>query len=257
MPTAGVPSQRESSGRRPAVVRAPSLPLGLPRRRMCCVRPWRGGRTAESTFATRRSPVLTPWPRLGRCSAAVRNGAFDLVLVGRNSLDGDTGQVGPEIAQLSGLPFASGVRVMGYRAKPHPDPGAGRWLGRGQVSLPALLSVAERFCEPCKVLPPKRAEVRMTIRSGSGQPRVGRWTMGGGWESDRRRQHAGDPPRPGSKGLLRTSGGPGRRGSGAACPAGSTHSYRRGSRGDHWPSQHARGAGIADASAGARHRRHH
>ena len=28
-----------------------------------------------------------------------------------------------------------------------------------EVSLPALLSVAERLCEPCKVPPPKRAEV--------------------------------------------------------------------------------------------------
>ena len=37
-------------------------------------------------------------------------GPFDLILVGRNSLDGDTGQVGPELAQLIGMPFATGVR---------------------------------------------------------------------------------------------------------------------------------------------------
>jgi electron transfer flavoprotein beta subunit len=31
--------------------------------------------------------------------------AFDLVLCGRQTLDGDTGQVGPELAQMLGLPF--------------------------------------------------------------------------------------------------------------------------------------------------------
>ena len=40
-------------------------------------------------------------------------GPFDLVLLGRNSLDGETGQVGPELAELLDLPFASGVRRLG------------------------------------------------------------------------------------------------------------------------------------------------
>jgi electron transfer flavoprotein alpha subunit len=94
-------------------------------------------------------------------AAALRqDGPFDLVLVGRNSLDGDTGQVGPEIAQLTGLPFATGVRVMGITGEDlsltleHDD-----GTDEVEVSLPALLSVAERLCEPCKVPPPTRAEV--------------------------------------------------------------------------------------------------
>ena len=44
-------------------------------------------------------------------AAALRaRGPFDLVLLGRNSVDGETGQVGPELAELLDLPFASGVR---------------------------------------------------------------------------------------------------------------------------------------------------
>ena len=39
-------------------------------------------------------------------------GPFDLVLLGRNSIDGETGQVGPELAELLDLPFASGVREL-------------------------------------------------------------------------------------------------------------------------------------------------
>jgi electron transfer flavoprotein alpha subunit len=93
-------------------------------------------------------------------SALANEGSYDLVLVGRNSLDGDTGQVGPEIAQLLGLPFASGVRVMGIEGEVMSltlqyDDG---WE-EVEVALPAVLSVAERLCEPCKVPPARRAEV--------------------------------------------------------------------------------------------------
>ncbi len=37
-------------------------------------------------------------------------GPFDLVLAGRNSVDADTGQVPPELAELLDLPFLTGVR---------------------------------------------------------------------------------------------------------------------------------------------------
>src|ERR1700733_1780524 len=57
----------------------------------------------SDTLATARA-LAAAWEREDK---------FDLVLGGRNSLDGDTGQVGPEIAQLAGLPFAAGVRYMG------------------------------------------------------------------------------------------------------------------------------------------------
>ncbi len=93
-------------------------------------------------------------------AAITRFGAFDLVLVGRNTLDGDTGQVGPEMAELTGLPFAGGVRAMELAGETlsltleHDD----GWEAV-EVMLPALLSVAERLCEPCKVAPARRAEV--------------------------------------------------------------------------------------------------
>jgi electron transfer flavoprotein alpha subunit len=93
-------------------------------------------------------------------------GGFDLVLVGRNSLDGDTGQVGPEVAQLLGLPFATGVRRMGLKGEDltltleHDD----GWE-EIEVSLPVLVSVAERLCEPSKVPPPQRAEVSAELIS--------------------------------------------------------------------------------------------
>src|SRR5262249_39821444 len=43
-------------------------------------------------------------------AALRREGPFDLVLLGRNSVDADTGQVPPAIAQLLDMPFAASVR---------------------------------------------------------------------------------------------------------------------------------------------------
>ncbi len=87
-------------------------------------------------------------------------GPFDLVLTGRNSVDADTGQVGPELAQLLDLPFVTGARhltladhVLDIRAE-HDD----GWA-QLRVALPAVVSTAERLIDPCKVDPPGRAAV--------------------------------------------------------------------------------------------------
>ncbi len=92
--------------------------------------------------------------------AADRVGAFDLVLTGRNSVDADTGQVGPELAELCDLPFLSGVRHLSIDgthvdARCEHDDG---WL-QAEVRLPAIISCAERLIDPCKVDPPERAAV--------------------------------------------------------------------------------------------------
>ncbi len=87
-------------------------------------------------------------------------GPFDVVLLGRNTVDGETGQVGPELAQLLDHPFASGVRRVQdlgavWRLELEHDDGT----QQVEVTLPAVLSVAERLCDPCKVDPDGRAAV--------------------------------------------------------------------------------------------------
>ena len=42
-------------------------------------------------------------------SLALRRESFDLILCGRNSVDAETGQVGPEVAEMLGLPQVTGV----------------------------------------------------------------------------------------------------------------------------------------------------
>jgi electron transfer flavoprotein alpha/beta subunit len=95
-------------------------------------------------------------------AALDHEGPFDLVLTGRNSVDADTGQVGPELAELCDLPFLSGVRHLAIddddkvvSARCEHDDG---WL-QAEVHLPAILSCAERLIDPAKVDPPGRAAV--------------------------------------------------------------------------------------------------
>ncbi len=70
----------------------------------------------------------------------------DLVICGRNSADAETGQVGPEIAELMGIPHVTQVRQLDY----HPDSGtivAERVTDEGyqviECALPALACVTE------------------------------------------------------------------------------------------------------------------
>ncbi len=116
-------------------------------------------------------------------AAAVRAaGPFDLVLLGRNSIDGETGQVGPEVAELLDLAFGSGVRRLEDLGRclhlelEHDD-----GTQEVEIALPAVLSVAERLCEPCKVGPEGRAAVapdRIT-RMSAGELGSGPWGAAG------------------------------------------------------------------------------
>ncbi len=93
-------------------------------------------------------------------AAVDKLGPFDLILVGKNSVDADTGQVGPELAELLGYPFASAVRTLEL------DDGVARigcehddaWAD-AEITLPAVLATAERLCDPAKVDPEGRAAV--------------------------------------------------------------------------------------------------
>ncbi|WP_207770301.1 FAD-binding protein, partial [Frankia canadensis] len=87
-------------------------------------------------------------------------GPVDLVLCGRNSVDGDTGQLGPQVAALLGWPFVGGMRELALRgatldARCEGDDG---WL-RVRADAPLVASCAERLCEPAKAPLPARAAV--------------------------------------------------------------------------------------------------
>jgi electron transfer flavoprotein alpha subunit len=134
---------------------------------------WGRDRDVDTTGVLITDPALAGSDTLATAKALAaamrREEPFDLILVGRNSVDADTGQVGPELAQLLDLPFATGVRhlaiadgVADVRCE-HDD----GWV-QARVELPAILSAAERLIDPCKVDPEGRAAVPAdTIRTVS------------------------------------------------------------------------------------------
>jgi electron transfer flavoprotein alpha subunit len=93
-------------------------------------------------------------------AAITKEGPFDLILVGKNSVDADTGQVGPELAELLGYPFASAVRTLDLaddvlRLGCEYDDA---W-GEVEITLPAVLATAERLCAPVRAEPEEKAAV--------------------------------------------------------------------------------------------------
>lgn len=81
---------------------------------------------------------------------ALRPRGFDLILAGKHSLDSETGQVGPMVAELLGLPVATGVSSLKVdRAKGRLEVWRETEAGHEALSLPypAVISAAENLAE--------------------------------------------------------------------------------------------------------------
>lgn len=97
----------------------------------------------SDTLATARA--LARW--LGR-------EGFDLILLGKYSLDAETGQVGPEIAELLGVAQITGVRRLRIEerriiAERESDEG----YDDVECAMPAVLTCAERVAQPIRIKP--------------------------------------------------------------------------------------------------------
>jgi electron transfer flavoprotein alpha subunit len=82
---------------------------------------------------------------------------FDLIMLGKYSLDAETGQVGPEIAELLGIAQIAGVRELRIEgqslfAERESDEG----IEEVESALPALLTCAERLINPIRIDPKTR-----------------------------------------------------------------------------------------------------
>lgn len=116
-------------------------------------------------------------------AAALRRlGPFDLVLCGKNSVDADTAQVPAQLAALLDLPLATAVRELRVgegrvEVRCERDDG---WMS-AVVALPAVLTCAERLCDPAKVDPEGRARVDASLISvmAAAQLGPGPWGQAG------------------------------------------------------------------------------
>ena len=91
------------------------------------------------------------WATSYALSQGIRKiGSFDLVIAGKQAIDGDTAQVGPETADMLGIPFVAYIRkieqVEGKKMV------AERLMDEGydvvETSLPALITVVKEINEP-------------------------------------------------------------------------------------------------------------
>ena len=95
---------------------------------------------------------------------------FDLVLLGKYSLDAETGQVGPEIAELIGAAQITGARKLELdgttlRAERESDEG----FEEVEAAMPAVITCAERIAAPIKLKPGASDEAKtkpvVTVRA--------------------------------------------------------------------------------------------
>ncbi|GMO54042.1 MAG: electron transfer flavoprotein subunit beta/FixA family protein [Treponemataceae bacterium] len=90
-------------------------------------------------------------------SVIQKEGVFDLVFCGRRSIDGETGQVGPELAALLGVPCVTNAvqaEVRGERLY------CRRITEDGQEEAETAFPVLVTFCECFQAHPPALADVR-------------------------------------------------------------------------------------------------
>jgi electron transfer flavoprotein beta subunit len=82
--------------------------------------------------------------------AIEKMGGADLILTGKQAIDGDTAQVGPMLAAILNIPFASWARKVSFKAEGKVE--VERLLDHGydavEVALPALISVVKEINEP-------------------------------------------------------------------------------------------------------------
>ncbi len=88
-------------------------------------------------------------------------GNFDLILLGKYSLDAETGQVGPEIAELIGAAQITGARKLEIdgrtiRAERESDEG----FEEIEAAMPAVITCAERIATPVKLKPGASEEAK-------------------------------------------------------------------------------------------------
>ena len=84
-------------------------------------------------------------------AAAVRKlGGFDLILCGEKTVDGDTGQVGPEVAENLGIPYACFVSRVAAADRDSIRVESELWDGtyEKEILFPALLTVTKEIGEP-------------------------------------------------------------------------------------------------------------
>jgi electron transfer flavoprotein beta subunit len=121
-----------------------------------------------SDIAFAGSDTLATSATLGKAIEKIKT--YDLIICGRQTLDGDTGQVGPELAENLGIPFIAYVSKIEEIASGKVR--VQRMVEDGyetiEASLPAVITVVKEICVP------RMPSLRGVFKSKSAQIPV--WT---------------------------------------------------------------------------------
>jgi electron transfer flavoprotein alpha subunit len=100
---------------------------------------------------------------------------FDLILLGKYTLDAETGQVGPEVAELLGIAQITGARKLeidGRRIRAERESDEG--FDEIECSMPAVVTCAERLAAPIRVTPEQSEQAKAkpieTVRASDLSP---------------------------------------------------------------------------------------
>lgn len=90
------------------------------------------------------------WATSNTLAAAIRKiGGYDLILAGRQAIDGDTAQVGPQIAERLGIAQVTYVQAMAIKDNTvHVERQLEDGFERIQVQMPVLLTAIKELGEP-------------------------------------------------------------------------------------------------------------
>ena len=84
------------------------------------------------------------------CQGIKKIGAYDLIIAGKQAIDGDTAQVGPETADMLGIPFVAYIRKI--EQIKNSKMVVERMMDEGsdvvETSLPALITVVKEINQP-------------------------------------------------------------------------------------------------------------
>jgi electron transfer flavoprotein beta subunit len=121
-----------------------------------------------SDIAFAGSDTLATSATLGKAIEKIKT--YDLIICGRQTLDGDTGQVGPELAENLGIPFIAYVSKIEEIASGKVR--VQRMVEDGyetiEASLPAVITVVKEICVP------RMPSLRGVFKSKSAQ--IPTWT---------------------------------------------------------------------------------
>ncbi|HJP91101.1 MAG TPA: FAD-binding protein [Pyrinomonadaceae bacterium] len=96
-------------------------------------------------------------------AAAIKRQPFDLIMCGKYSVDAETGQVGPQVAEILDIPHITGVSSLTFDDT-HGYVIAERETDAGfetiRCTLPALITAAERLIKPIKIKEPDLEAVK-------------------------------------------------------------------------------------------------